>query len=197
MNAFRREGNHYLEPESEEYKDTPRSKHKKSEEEEIHRMARRLDPAGKYFEDAGDIEAAKESRIAQAQKFTSGGYVNYGSAAVLYEQAGDYKKAIENYQNLLADSKHRPWNSDMTIETKLNISRLEKKMALQKVENRKKLAILTVSILGIFGSAFFLSSNMTGNAIADLSTNTTSWVSEALLIVGLVAGFFWIRNRKK
>jgi len=51
--------------------------------------------------------------------------------------------------------------------------------------------------LFLFLGIFFLQLNITGNAIADLSTNTTSWVGSVLLVVGLFAGFFWIKNKKK
>jgi len=51
--------------------------------------------------------------------------------------------------------------------------------------------------LFLFLGIFFLQLNITGNAIADLSTNTTSWVGGVLLVVGLFAGFFWIKNKKK
>jgi hypothetical protein len=54
-----------------------------------------------------------------------------------------------------------------------------------------------IAVAGFLGSLIFLQSNITGNAIADLSTNTTSWVGGVLLAVGLVAGFFWIISKKK
>jgi hypothetical protein len=53
-----------------------------------------------------------------------------------------------------------------------------------------------LSIVTLLAGIFFLSSNITGNAIADLSINTTSFLGAGLLIVGLVAGFFWLKNRK-
>jgi hypothetical protein len=52
-------------------------------------------------------------------------------------------------------------------------------------------------VMAILGSIFFLSSNITGKAIADMTTKTTSFVGAGLLIIGLVAGFFWLRSRKK
>lgn len=54
-----------------------------------------------------------------------------------------------------------------------------------------------ITIFGLGAAVFFLSSNLTGNAIADLTTKTTSFIGAGLLIVGLVAGFFWVRSRKK
>jgi len=54
-----------------------------------------------------------------------------------------------------------------------------------------------MAVVGLVSGIFFLSPNITGNAIANLSDNTSSWIGAALIFVGLVAGFFWIKNRKK
>jgi hypothetical protein len=54
-----------------------------------------------------------------------------------------------------------------------------------------------ITIAGLGAGIFFLSSNITGNAIADLSTKKTSFLGAGLLVVGLVAGFFWVKSRKK
>lgn len=53
-----------------------------------------------------------------------------------------------------------------------------------------------LAIAGFGAGIFFLSSNITGNAIADATTKTTSFLGAGLVIVGLVAGFFWLKNRK-
>lgn len=55
-------------------------------------------------------------------------------------------------------------------------------------------ATATASIVGVIGGLFFLSSNITGNAIADLTTKTTSFLGAGLLIVGLAAGWFWLKG---
>jgi len=55
----------------------------------------------------------------------------------------------------------------------------------------------TVSVISLIGSLFFLSSNVTGNAIANLNVQNSSFLGAGLLIVGLVAGFFWVKSRKK
>ncbi len=55
--------------------------------------------------------------------------------------------------------------------------------------------IIPILIIGVF---IFLSYNkITGNAIAELSTNTSSWVGGVLLIVGLVVSFFWLKSKTK
>ena len=70
---------------------------------------------------------------------------------------------------------------------------------LKRLSTRKDITThisSVIGIVGILGGIFFLSSNITGNAIADLSTNTASWVGGVLLIIGLIAGFFWIKRKK-
>lgn len=52
-----------------------------------------------------------------------------------------------------------------------------------------------LAIMGVLGGIFFLSPNLTGNAIADLTNKTTSFVGAGLLIVGLVGAFFYFKNR--
>jgi hypothetical protein len=52
------------------------------------------------------------------------------------------------------------------------------------------------AILGLLGGIFFFSSNITGNAIANLTTKTTSFLGAGLLVIGLVAGFFWLKAKK-
>jgi len=68
-------------------------------------------------------------------------------------------------------------------------------------ENRKRgdleKVLVTASIFSFFGGILLINLSMTGNAIANLSTNTTSWIGSVLLVVGLIAGFFWTKNRKK
>lgn len=62
---------------------------------------------------------------------------------------------------------------------------------------RKKVVIAPALILSLTLGLFFLSSNLTGNVIANLSNKTTSFLGVSLLIIGLVAGFFWMKARKK
>ncbi|MBM3247798.1 hypothetical protein FJZ17_04655 [Candidatus Pacearchaeota archaeon] len=57
--------------------------------------------------------------------------------------------------------------------------------------------VATTSIIGLASGIFFLGSNITGNVIADLTTKTTSFLGAGLLVVGLVAGFFWMKDNKR
>ena len=55
----------------------------------------------------------------------------------------------------------------------------------------------TAAVLGLLGGLFFLSFNLTGNIIADSSIKTTSFIGIGLLVIGLIAGAFWLNNRRK
>ncbi len=55
----------------------------------------------------------------------------------------------------------------------------------------------TTAVIGFLGSLFFLSSNVTGNTIGSLSKSSDNWIGIVLLAIGLIGGFFWMKNRKK
>lgn len=69
-------------------------------------------------------------------------------------------------------------------------AKLQKKSLEQKVS-------AVVATAGLVSSLFFLSSNVTGNAIANLTNSDSSFLGAGLLIAGLVAGFFWVKSRNK
>jgi len=52
-----------------------------------------------------------------------------------------------------------------------------------------------IATLGLLGAIFFLSSNITGNAIANVSQSSGNILGAILLVVGLVAGFFWVKKK--
>jgi len=54
-----------------------------------------------------------------------------------------------------------------------------------------------VSIVGVAGSILFFSSNLTGNAISNLTNSTSNILGVVFLALALVGGFFWFRSKKK
>lgn len=50
---------------------------------------------------------------------------------------------------------------------------------------------------GLAGGIFFTSSNITGNVIANISSTTSSFIGSALLTLGIMAGFFWVKLKRK
>lgn len=187
MNAFRRENDQYLPPDG-EYKKIPDSKYN-SGEKEVYRLARRLDPAGRYFEDSGDSVAAKESRIAQAQKLTQNGNKNYYSAGILYETAEKPIEAIANYKLALK-------GEDLSEDTRERINQRIIELESPKRKSSKGL-IAKLSIISVLGGTLFVSYNITGNTISNLSSIASSFIGSALLTLGIMAGFFWVKLRRK
>ena len=56
-------------------------------------------------------------------------------------------------------------------------------------------ASAVTAIIGIVGGLALLSPNVTGNAIGSLATSTSNIAGIVLFLVGLVGGFFWVRQR--
>ena len=54
----------------------------------------------------------------------------------------------------------------------------------------------TAMIIGIAGGIFFLSSNLTGNVIGNTTNSSSNILGVCFLIIGLIAGFFWMRSRR-
>ncbi|MBS3087793.1 hypothetical protein J4226_04320 [Candidatus Pacearchaeota archaeon] len=52
-----------------------------------------------------------------------------------------------------------------------------------------------VATVGLIGGMFLLSSHITGNSIANLSINSTSWAGSILFLAGLTASFFWMKRK--
>ncbi len=61
----------------------------------------------------------------------------------------------------------------------------------------EKAAASMATILGIFGGVYFLSANITGNVISDSVAKTASFLGTGLIVLGIIAGFFWIRAKKQ
>ena len=59
----------------------------------------------------------------------------------------------------------------------------------------RKVVPSVIAIAGVLGGLFFLSSNITGNAIANVSQSSGNMLGAILLVVGLVAGFLWIKKK--
>jgi hypothetical protein len=71
------------------------------------------------------------------------------------------------------------------------------KKDLNKKSSLEEKVSVAATIIGIGTGLFFLSSNITGKVIADLSSNTSSWIGILFLVISLLAGFFWINKKKR
>lgn len=70
---------------------------------------------------------------------------------------------------------------------------------LQRREDRTKgleaKTTATVAIIGLVASIFFLSADLTGNAIGSSSISTTNIIGALFLVVGLVFAFIYFKRR--
>ena len=64
-------------------------------------------------------------------------------------------------------------------------------------ETKKSLekAIFTTTIIGLIVGIFFLSPNLTGNAISNLTNQTSNIIGGGLFVIGIIGGLMWFKNR--
>lgn len=103
-------------------------------------------------------------------------------------KAGRFEDLVNAYQQL-SKHYHDEGREDLAKRYETNARKITQK-GLEK-------GVLSIIAGGLLvGGLILLSPKITGNAIAKFSTNTTSWIGGVLLVVGLVAGFFWIKKEK-
>lgn len=138
------------------------------------RNERNKDNTPRYFKELGDI-------------YASGGI--YGMAK---EQ---YMKAREIVKDGISRRKGNNWGGREELERIDSlIAEADSNMKKKTLERRVS---SMVAIAGFGAGIFFLQSNITGNAIADLTTKNTGFIGAGLLVIGIIAGFFWTKGRKK
>ncbi|MEK6891139.1 MAG: hypothetical protein AABX03_03290 [Nanoarchaeota archaeon] len=102
------------------------------------------------------------------------------------------------YSHLLKDDKDRPFTYLNPKKHHENNPRFIKAEMLSQNSSKKDLTSRLSSIItiaGFVGGIFFLSSNITGNVIGNITNSTSNFLGAGLLIVSLVAGFFWLKRR--
>jgi len=67
---------------------------------------------------------------------------------------------------------------------------------MNKVKKAEKTLEQMVTVIGIVLGIFFLSNNITGNVVGNMTNSTSNFLGAGLLIIGLVAGFFWVKQKK-
>lgn len=80
------------------------------------------------------------------------------------------------------------YDSSRTYETREENNRYHKYNGLAQEFS------MAISLCGLIGGLFFLSPNVTGNVIANMTNSTTNSTGMILILIGLVAGFFWIKK---
>ncbi|MBI2632005.1 hypothetical protein HYW75_03305 [Candidatus Pacearchaeota archaeon] len=57
-------------------------------------------------------------------------------------------------------------------------------------------AVSTLILIFLGNSLFFVSSNITGNAIANLSQKSSNWIGGVLFFIGIIGAFFYFRTKR-
>lgn len=131
-----------------------------------------------------------------------------------YRSVEEYKKYLETlsndemrltYVNGMLSNSTKPVAPGSRELVRRNISRESYEFLLKKraelssrfFGKKKNLATVIsqfVAISGIIGGLLFFSNNLTGNVIG-ISSKSCSLIGTCLLLIGLVSGFFGIKNK--
>jgi|SRR3989344_4948987 len=74
---------------------------------------------------------------------------------------------------------------------------LEAREAQQRRKNLEQHFTIVISLGGFISGLFFIFSNITGNAIANLNQTSIKWIGATLFIIGLAGVFFYFKARRK
>lgn len=112
--------------------------------------------------------------------------------------SGDVEKAKEKAYQLALEyaQENVDWRNKYAKREGLSKALLVDETKI--VKNKKDLTSRVASVIaiaGVLSGLFFLSSNITGNAIANVSQSSSNVLGAVLLVVGLVAGFFWVKGK--
>lgn len=113
----------------------------------------------------------------------------------------------EDYEKTMA--RQRDYHHGEAVEIDKRYNRLineygEDSKEVHDFERRYKMrkrrgveeSLAVIGVAGFILALFFLSTNLTGKVIGNLSTNNSTIIGIGLLVIGLVAGFFYLKNRK-
>ncbi|MDP2947157.1 MAG: hypothetical protein Q8N88_03500 [Nanoarchaeota archaeon] len=132
-----------------------------------------------YKKTAGDLSNRRDSVSSASEKyeFLARTYEQEGKkddASRCYKMARDLKKRLVHGKDKDFDDFGDPAKKEGGLEKSFSI----------------------ISILALLSGLFFLSFSFTGNVVGNLANSTQNIVGGSLIIVGLVAGFFYIKGRK-
>ena len=66
---------------------------------------------------------------------------------------------------------------------------------LKKSKLEKHLNFAIPAIASFLGALFFISFNLTGNVVGEVSQNNSNWISLILFVLGMVFAFFYFKNK--
>ncbi len=132
--------------------------------------------------------------VSNGSKFQAGEFPRYMPAGGGDLNYADYESAKARLLKLAKDLNTALKKNGVTIKKNDQLeSLLDSEAPLEGTKVRLPLALS--SLIGVLGGLFFLSANITGNVIANMASSTSNTLGVALVLVGLVSGFFYVRRR--
>lgn len=122
----------------------------------------------------------------RGQLFTAGR--KFGNASEEYTMARDYDNALRCALLAKDYDPQTDW-SEIIREAEEGIRERDAK--------REGIVPLTSAFIFFIAGLFFLSLNITGNTIANLTINTSSFLGIGFLIISFIFGYTWIKTRQK
>lgn len=107
------------------------------------------------------------------------------------EVLGELKKITEKYGLKYRIIPAKGYEFD---KENFSFESLEKESDYPKARTLETQLASIIAIAGIGVGIFFLSPNLTGNAIANLTTKTSSLIGAGLFIIGIVGSYFWFKK---
>ena len=130
---------------------------------------------------------------------------DYAHAAKLRTETGEIGKAIRDYEkaasfyNKIANefSQDTHGREKFTVDAAKYQKCAERLKKLSKGEWHGLEGRITavVSAISLLGGLFFLSSNLTGNVIGNMTNLTSNWIGGILFAIGLIGAFFYFKNK--
>ena len=164
--------------------------------------------------DAHNIEKGYDTYILNSMKNLEEAYHSLnsfdehgGSEAEYTTQVRESAQKIANrakrlYDAVKKDIRNRLGEGDEKTSEKLKyvikeshnlIDNLDEHYGVTPKGNTLESAV--VSVLGLGLGIFFLFPNITGNVIGSITRGTSNMIGSALLVIGIIASFFYVKNR--
>jgi hypothetical protein len=131
-----------------------------------------------------DIYESAASKYLKARKF-KGAIKNYGKAC-------SYYKAV--FSHFVDPGKEKKYKQRY-FKTRNTLERLEKikKRKWHGLEGRT--ATASVALIGLGAGIFFLSPNLTGHSISNLTQVATNIIGGSLFVIGVIGSYFYLKKR--
>ena len=150
------------------------------------------------------LRSAKELREAGKRASREGGEKIKQGEQELQDQRRELEKLSEKtssvgekYKNLHSDVQEmQRTNSGIGGSLQPYFKRINDLLAYFGENTPKKNYFITLGLASIIFSLFFLSSNLTGNVISNLTQNSSNLIGAGLFILGLIGCLFYFKTKK-